>query len=470
MALAAASPAAFLLKYVQTTLTAKSKNGQHILTIPITGLKEGVPPVYTLKYLCDFGKPNKLGTTLKKFEKLFSRAINVYEYLETKGIKDISPILQTKTFNIGSLLNQIDSKNFLILYEILFRTFSTDPEYYDFSLGILDQISKIYHKFTPELQKYARKLDTQEWSLECYVANKIYDSKTFEDTYIGTYDPATSSIDKTIQYVIQCTCESVEPFADSFMLQPVGDAFKNLQKPEHSKFNKWKDIIMLLAWQLFDPNGSRRHPDASYYQLYQTFSQLVEEVSEYLITHGLNYDQYSHQSITNASRGASFSVGLSLERSSSVCQQQPQDVQTKCDYSKFSTYYNPYHQIWDSKQQSTKPGIFGSSAPRLILGGLAQYSDDLLTIHEISELEKKLERHIRIHLVCENIPANMQQQLTPESTFDDVVTHFEFEINKLIDQICQIYLGHGQLRFVLSLQVDRLLQLERRYVMEVHQV
>jgi hypothetical protein len=67
------------------------------------------------------------------------------------------------------------------------------------------------------------------------------------------------------------------------------------------------------------------------------------------------------------------------------------------------------------------------------------HSDKLITIHEISELEKKLERYIRIHSVCENIPSNIQQQIIPESTFDNMVTLFESEINKLIDQICQIY-------------------------------
>jgi len=170
------------MSLIHLDLKLESEDKKHSVFINHNGFKECSSHGQTIKSLSELGNPNNLGITLKKFVQIFSKAINVHEYLEAKGIKDISKDLMSKTFNVGSLLNQIDSKNFMILHNILIQKFFADPEYYDFSLGILTNlIPKIYQKFTPELQKYSRKLATSAtiWTGEFQVNNKSYDSKTY---------------------------------------------------------------------------------------------------------------------------------------------------------------------------------------------------------------------------------------------------------------------------------------------------
>ena len=424
------------MSLIQLALTLESEDKKHIISINHNGFKDCSSHGQTIKSLSELGNPNNLGSTLKKFVQLFSKAINVHAYLEAKGIQNISKDLSSKTFNIGSLMNQIDSKNFMILYNILIQKFIVDPEYYDFSLGILtNMIPKIYQKFTPELQKYARKLATPAitWTAQYKVTNKSYESKTFEDTYAETYDSDNSDLVRNIiQIMTQFTSESVEPFADSFMMPYVTDSFKNLQKPDHSKFIKWEDDIKLLAWQLFEPNGSRRHQAEANAEMYERFSQLVENVSEYLIAHGLNYRHNPYQNSSQLAFGSVPTLGLG--RSVSMCPEETLKVPTKCDYTKFDTYYNPFHQTWVAKEKA-KAEMFNS--PKFIAPNA--YSDELISTKCIAELEKKLERYIRIHSVCENIPSDMQHQITTESTFENVVTIFESQIEKLIDEICMIY-------------------------------
>jgi hypothetical protein len=426
------------LGIVQLALTLESDDKKHKITINHTGLNESSSHGQTIKSVSELGNPNNLGITLKMFDRQFSKAINVYERLEAKGIQDISRVLMSKTFNIGSLMNQIDSKNFLILHNILIQKFIADPEYYEFSLGILTNIiPKIYQKLTPELQKYARKLATPDiiWSAQCTVTNKSYDSIKFEDTYTESFHPAECSVHNIIQSMTRITCESIEPFADSFMTSLVTDAFKNIQRPDYSKFTKWEDDIKLLAWQLYEPNGAKRHKEEANAELYERFSQLVENVSEYLIAHGLNYRHNPYQNSSQLSFGSAPSLGLG--RSISMCTEETLKGPTKCDYTKFDTYFNPHHQIWMAKQEA-KAEIF-NSGPVKLMARPTTFSDELIDTKSIADLEMKLERYIRIHSVCENIPSDLQHQITAETTFVDIVTIFESQIEKLIDEICMIY-------------------------------
>jgi hypothetical protein len=367
--------------------------------------------------------------TLSRLNTLLTSYVNVYDRLFLRGHSTIKTELIDKRLGISKLLSLVPYQKMNQIITLLINSFVKEPDFYDFSLGMLDVASnKIKMELDGDFTKIKRRIN-ENWiasviieSVDGYSSQSKQSSFSFRDNYKflirseGGIEQVTCSISKMFS-------SSIKPYTDIYMEKIVNDSFKailtrcEVSQGIHSQLES-------LAWELYTTDGNKRHwnsdldsvsvsdsdsiPD-SVSALYAEFDELVTMFFKKFAETSF----YCSPAIGGVKRQvtAGISAGISAGSTSGSV--------SKFDYRDFTTYHNTrQHNYLELKKK-----------------GLPVPSS--MTESEISISISRTKRYFLVFGLCEaSITSVLEHSF---DSFSSIVLALESSINKLVDAVSLLY-------------------------------
>jgi len=372
------------------------------------------PTVKTLNSLLGMGtKTNPLHAELSKLNNLFTTQVNIQEHLVAQGVQseDIKPELTTKKVSVIKLLSSMPSSKQYQLVSILTNTFIKEPEFYNFSIGLLDVVGeKIKSELAGDFTKINRRID-DSWkvqvSIESINTHSYHktSSFSFKDNYeflisdIG----GTDSITKTISTMFG---SSIKPYADIYMEKIVTEAFRVFGGTHESPYGIYNQIEK-LAWNLFCEDGSKRHTEPT---VYSQFDELVQTF-EITFPDNIFYRPVPQRQVTAA-------ISMTDDAHPRT---------GNLDYKNFGTYHNSYHYKHLELKKKDLP------------------IPPFMTLDEIQESIHRTKRYFTVYKLGDETITKFLEQKDSLNDFPTVVSVLQTAIDELVSAVCMIYKEDSEL-------------------------
>lgn len=395
---------------MNTQLCIKLTSGKNVvgLVYKPTEFQVGYSGTKDIKTVLKLGSSDtKLHESLSALDRLFSKEFNIYDYLVSKGKSDVNEKLKLKKLTIPKLFNFVPFTKINELTTLLSNVFIKEPDFYDFSIGMLDFVSQNIQKgLDADFVKINRRIDST-WSADVVIETtdgNTYQSKSSSFSFKDNYKFELSTLTETIpitKVISELFITSIRPYIDIFMEKIIPTTFQSY----HSFITSSNNIhyqMEQLAWELYNPSGEKRYPEKK--DIYSKFNELV------LTFEQNQYIQYGRFNYLPRAVTATLSAASSCD-----------DNGSKIDYTKFETYHNRLHQQWIQREKE----------------GIEQLK--LLSIDEIEALIHRSKRYSEIVKIGKVAFDNILNKKESYTRFADIVSDIKNSINKYIDAACEIY-------------------------------
>ena len=409
---------------MNTQFTAKLKDGENSITVSYkpsefqTGHSYNIIPITKdIPYILKIGSNSTAAyAKLAKLWSIFGGKYNIYDYLVSKGHESVDPELKLKELNVMRLLNSVPPQKLTELISVMSSAFLKEPDFYEFSLGILDVANQsIQTIIEGDFTKINRRV-SPAWSANVTVeTNESASSgKTSSFSFKDNYDFSLSELKEPsdiTKYLSALFTKSIRPYTDIFMREFVSSAFYSLRSYTSSPTSIYSQLER-LAWELYSEKGTQRYPDNI--TIYSNFKDLLSELNTKFPENSLGISPAKpplYRSVTAAVTVASTSDGYS-----------PQ-----FDYTDFRTYYNTFHQQWIMRE---KKGIPHSA---------------FMTFEEINTLISRTNRYFGVLKIGEETLNNVLSAKDTFTGFADIVSSLEENVSKYVDAVCEHYLADSEI-------------------------
>ena len=361
---------------------------------------------------------NPLHNLLSRLNTLLTSNVNIHDHLISQGITNVKPELATKKLTVGKLLNSLPYKKLEQVISLLTNLFVKDDGFYDFSLGMLDNVSeKIKIDLNGDFARIKRRID-DNWYTTILIESVNgygYQSKTssfsFKDNYAFTICNI-GGVDNVTKTISSMCSSSIRPYTDIYMEKIVSDAFRTIHLHYESSLGIHNQIEK-LAWNLFQEDGSKRYKDLvliraldSELDIYSQFDELLTIFNDSLIGTSYFFPPGLPKRQITAAVSASDDM---LSRA------------VKIDYKNFNTYHNThYHNFLELKKKGVVTPPFQ-------------------TLDEIHELIARTKRYFSVFKLGETSITKMLEQKDSITSFESVVLTLETVVSGLINDVCLLY-------------------------------
>lgn len=207
----------------------------------------------SLQDLVNYGKNCHLKDNLENLITLINDNINIGEKLEEKSYSHNKAILNKKKIFNKKIINCMSYSTLDKFTKILANAFTSDADFYDFSLGLLDIAKDKIKKDVLKDYNIIKRVVNPDWWFEIITegTNILHYGNLFKNYSKHHIIQMNDSYANEFSELISSSfIQSIEPYSDILMEKITGNIFRSLCNNIESPFGLY-DKMEELAWKIY---------------------------------------------------------------------------------------------------------------------------------------------------------------------------------------------------------------------------